>query len=102
VEVQLGLSAIRYPREHLLQIAPAVSLAYWQYWYHHIHHLSSVIPNYNLPKCFREQPLLSEYVTQIKFWPSLKMMKYKLWDEEQEKMISFSEYRQIKRWRWSA
>jgi len=70
--------------------------------YHHIHHLSSVIPNYNLPKCFREQPLLSEYVTQIKFWPSLKMMKYKLWDEEQEKMISFSEYRQIKRWRWSA
>ncbi|HKK79642.1 MAG TPA: fatty acid desaturase, partial [Phaeodactylibacter sp.] len=70
--------------------------------YHHIHHLSSLIPNYNLPKCFKEQPVLNEYVTEIKFWQSLKMMKYKLWDEEQQKMISFSEYRQIKRMRLSA
>lgn len=64
--------------------------------YHHIHHLSSVIPNYNLPKCFKEQPVLSKYVTQVKFIQSLKMMSYKLWDEEQQKMISFSEYRKIK------
>ena len=70
--------------------------------YHHIHHLSSLIPNYNLPKCFREQPLLNEYVTKINFWQSLKMMNYKLWDEEQEKMISFSEYRKIKRVRLRA
>ena len=44
--------------------------------YHHIHHLSSVIPNYNLPKCFKEQPALSKYVTQVKFLQSLKMMSY--------------------------
>lgn len=68
--------------------------------YHHIHHLSSIIPNYNLPKCFKEQPILTKYVTQVKFWQSLKMMGYKLWDEEQEKMISFAEYRKIKRLRF--
>ena len=64
--------------------------------YHHIHHLSSLIPNYNLPKCFKEKPILNKYVTQITFWQSLKMMNYKLWDEQQEKMISFSEYRRLK------
>ena len=70
--------------------------------YHHIHHLSSIIPNYNLPKCFNERPILNKYVTQITFWKSLKMMHYKLWDEEQDKMISFSEYRKIKRFRMAA
>ncbi len=64
--------------------------------YHHLHHLSSLIPNYNLPKCFVEKPILSKYVTQITFWKSLKMMTYKLWDEEQQKMISFAEYKMLK------
>lgn len=70
--------------------------------YHHIHHLSSVIPNYNLRKCYKEQPLLSKYVTKINFWQSLKMIHYKLWDEEQGKMVSFSEYRKIKEQRMRA
>ncbi len=70
--------------------------------YHHIHHLSSIIPNYNLPKCFKEQPLLNKYVNEVNFWESLKMLRYKLWDEDQEKMISFTEYRKIKRLRMSA
>ena len=69
--------------------------------YHHLHHMSSNIPNYNLHKCYEEQPILSKYVTKIKFWQSLKMMNYKLWDEEQEKMISFSEYRKIKKVRYA-
>ena len=64
--------------------------------YHHIHHLSSMIPNYNLARCFKERPILNKYVTQITFWKSLKLMRHKLWDEEQEKMITFSEYKKIK------
>lgn len=64
--------------------------------FHHIHHLSSHIPNYNLPKCFKEQPDLSKYVSVVKFWPSLKMMHYKLWDEERQKMIRFSEYYKLR------
>lgn len=70
--------------------------------YHHIHHLSSIIPNYNLPKCFKENSILNKYVTQITFWQSIEMIKYKLWDEDQEKMISFAEYKVIKHTRLAA
>lgn len=59
---------------------------------HHIHHLSSLIPNYNLEKCIKENPILTKYVTQITFLESLKTMKNKLWSEELQKMISWKEY----------
>lgn len=65
--------------------------------FHHIHHLNSLIPNYNLKKCFKENPIISKYATSVTFKESLKMMRYKLWDEEQQKMISFAEYRAIKK-----
>jgi len=59
---------------------------------HHIHHLNSLIPNYNLEKCMKENTIFNKYVTVVTFWESLKLMSYKLWDEEKQKMISFSEY----------
>lgn len=62
---------------------------------HHIHHLSSIIPSYNLNKCLIENPIFSKYVTTITFLESLKMVSLKLWDEQQSKMISFSEYKKI-------
>ena len=40
----------------------------------------------------RENKILNKYVTTIGFWESLKMIKYKLWDEERCKMVSFDEY----------
>ena len=58
---------------------------------HHIHHLNSLIPNYNLAKCLKEQPILTKYATTISFWESLNLIRYKLWDEEEEKMVSFKE-----------
>jgi omega-6 fatty acid desaturase (delta-12 desaturase) len=60
---------------------------------HHIHHLSSLIPNYNLEKCMKENPILTKYVTQITFFESLKTMRNKLWSEEMSKMISWKEYK---------
>lgn len=60
--------------------------------FHHIHHLSSRIPNYNLAKCAKENPILNEYATKVTFWQSLKYMNNKLWDERRKRMISFSEY----------
>lgn len=59
---------------------------------HHIHHLSSLIPNYNLESCMKENKVLNKYVTVLTFWESLKLMSYKLWDEEKQRMISFKEY----------
>lgn len=65
--------------------------------YHHIHHLSSLIPNYNLPKCYKENPILNKYVTEITFFKSLKLYKNKLWDEEKKKMVSFKDIRKYRR-----
>ncbi len=69
----------------------------WQWFtgnigFHHIHHLSSKIPNYNLEKCAKENPILQKYVTILTFKESLKCMFYTLWDEQQGKMISFRDY----------
>ena len=60
--------------------------------YHHIHHLNSGIPSYNLAKCARENPVLNRYVTKVTFWESLSYMRHKLWDEQEQRMISFTEF----------
>jgi omega-6 fatty acid desaturase (delta-12 desaturase) len=65
--------------------------------FHHIHHLSSLIPNYNLPRCAKENPILQKYVTTVTFKESLACIFNKLWDEQQERMISFREYYRLER-----
>lgn len=65
--------------------------------FHHLHHLSSLIPNYNLEKCYKENRMLNKYVTVVTFKESLGMMFHNLWDEERQKMISFYEYSKMKR-----
>lgn len=61
--------------------------------FHHIHHLSSLIPNYQLEKCFKENPILNKYVTTITFSESLSCIHNKLWDQKEQRMITFKEYR---------
>lgn len=62
---------------------------------HHIHHLSSLIPNYNLQKCKDENPILQEHITIVSFTDSMKYFFNKLWDEQQQRMITFKEYRRL-------
>lgn len=61
--------------------------------YHHIHHLSSAIPNYRLAKCMREIPEL-QHVTRLKLLESLKCIRYKLWDEDERRLVGFGHLRQ--------
>ncbi|MEE9372594.1 MAG: fatty acid desaturase [Saprospiraceae bacterium] len=63
---------------------------------HHIHHLSSLIPNYNLEKCMKENPILTKYVTHLTFSESLATIKNKLWSEDLQKMVSWKEYYKLK------
>ena len=60
--------------------------------YHHIHHLNPLVPNYELARCHDENPVLDQVANKITFWESLKCVFNKLWDEEQQRMISFREY----------
>jgi omega-6 fatty acid desaturase (delta-12 desaturase) len=58
--------------------------------FHHIHHLSPKIPNYKLEKCHKENPDFQKVVT-LTLKTSFKSMFLNLWDEKQQKLISFSQ-----------
>lgn len=56
--------------------------------FHHIHHLSPMIPNYKLAKCHRENSMFDS-IKPVTFIPSIRAMKFRLWDEKAGKLISF-------------
>jgi omega-6 fatty acid desaturase (delta-12 desaturase) len=58
--------------------------------FHHIHHLSPLIPNYKLEKCYNENPSF-HVENPLTFFSALDTLKYRLWDEERKKLISFKE-----------
>lgn len=58
--------------------------------FHHIHHLSSKIPNYNLPKCHHENPVFQSAQT-ITLLSSFRCLKYRLVDEETGRLIGFGQ-----------
>ena len=60
--------------------------------FHHIHHLGPKIPNYNLVKCHEENPMFQE-VNSISFFQSFASLKLRLWDEKNQKIITFREMR---------
>ncbi|MEW5870344.1 MAG: fatty acid desaturase [Chloroflexota bacterium] len=62
--------------------------------FHHIHHLSPKIPNYNLPKCHRENAAFQ--VRPLTLWSSLKSMRLHLWDETARRLVGFDALRRYK------
>lgn len=60
--------------------------------FHHVHHLSPKVPNYYLEQAHESIPDLSKAPT-IGLRDSLKSLKFRLWDEEQDKFITFREAR---------
>jgi acyl-lipid omega-6 desaturase (Delta-12 desaturase) len=56
--------------------------------YHHIHHLSPAIPNYFLPKCFRQRPIFQK-VDRLTLWSSLKTLALRLYDEDAGRLVGF-------------
>jgi acyl-lipid omega-6 desaturase (Delta-12 desaturase) len=66
--------------------------------FHHIHHLSPRIPNYHLEKCHRSEPLFQS-VKPVTLISSLKSLGFRLWDEQQGRMVGYPS--SIWRWRRS-
>ncbi len=58
--------------------------------FHHIHHLGPTIPNYNLQKCHIENSLFHD-VKPIRFFESFHSLKLRLWDEKNQRIVSFRE-----------
>jgi len=58
--------------------------------YHHVHHLSPRVPNYNLEDV-HNNTLPLQNVPTITLKTSLSSLKFRLWDQENKKFISFKE-----------
>jgi acyl-lipid omega-6 desaturase (Delta-12 desaturase) len=64
--------------------------------FHHIHHLSARIPNYNLERCHKAEPLF-QTVKPITLFASFKSFTFRLWDEQRRKLVGYSHLRTLRR-----
>jgi len=64
--------------------------------FHHIHHLSPRIPNYNLEKCHKAEPLF-QTVKPITFFASFRSFTFRLWDEQRRRLVGYGHLRAIRR-----
>jgi omega-6 fatty acid desaturase (delta-12 desaturase) len=56
--------------------------------FHHIHHLSPKIPNYKLPKAYKENPIF--HVPPMTLIASLSSLRMRLYDEEKRMMVGWN------------
>ena len=59
---------------------------------HHVHHLCSRIPYYRLPLVLRDYPELGG-IGRLTLAQSLRCVRLVLWDEGQQRLVSFREMR---------
>jgi omega-6 fatty acid desaturase (delta-12 desaturase) len=59
---------------------------------HHVHHLSTRIPNYNLQRAHDRSPIFHDVPT-LSLWDGLRAVRFKLWDEDRGRLVTFAEAR---------
>jgi omega-6 fatty acid desaturase (delta-12 desaturase) len=57
---------------------------------HHVHHLNPRIPNYNLQKAHDASPIFAGVPT-LSLRDGLRAVRFKLWDEEARRLVTFAE-----------
>ncbi len=60
--------------------------------FHHVHHLSVRIPNYNLARA-HDASVKFDDVPKVSLWQGLRATRWKLWDEERERLVTFKQSR---------
>jgi omega-6 fatty acid desaturase (delta-12 desaturase) len=63
--------------------------------FHHIHHLSARIPNYNLERCHKSDPLFQQ-VNPVTLFGSFKSFTFRLWDEQRRKLVGYRHLRNLR------
>lgn len=64
--------------------------------FHHIHHLSPRIPNYRLESCHEADETFRS-VTPVTLRSSFKSFRFRLWDEENRRLVGFDHVRRMPR-----
>jgi acyl-lipid omega-6 desaturase (Delta-12 desaturase) len=81
-----------------LQLTPILQWFTGNIGLHHVHHLAPRIPNYRLQRCHDETPMLQQ-APVITLRSGVSALKLALWDEEQGRLVSFSEALELERQR---
>lgn len=63
---------------------------------HHVHHLNARIPNYNLQRAHDASPLFA-VVPTLSLWDGLCAVRFKLWDEQAGRLVTFAQARRAVR-----
>ncbi len=61
---------------------------------HHVHHLNARIPNYNLERAHRENPVFHQVPT-LSARDGLRALNLKLWDQASGKLVTFAQARRL-------
>ena len=77
------------------QLPPVLQWFTGNIGFHHIHHLGPKIPNYKLPKCYRENPIF--HVRPMTILASLSSLKMRLYDEERRIMVGWEALKRYQR-----
>ena len=77
----------------VLKLGPVFDFMTFNFAYHDLHHLNSKVPAYRLKQCHQD---LSPYIdpTRLGLWEALKCIRWKLWDEDRGRMVTFAAARE--------
>ena len=59
---------------------------------HHVHHLNARIPNYNLQRAHNASAIFA-VVPTLSLWDGLRSVRFKLWDEQAGRLVTFAQAR---------
>ena len=59
-----------------------------------MHHLNARVPNYNLPRAHKENPVFHDVPT-LSLWDGLGAVRLKLWDESRGRLVTFPQARRV-------
>lgn len=59
---------------------------------HHVHHLNARIPNYNLQRAHDASTMFASVPT-LSLWDGLRSVRFKLWDEQAGRLVTFAQAR---------
>jgi acyl-lipid omega-6 desaturase (Delta-12 desaturase) len=62
---------------------------------HHVHHLSTRIPNYELERAHRDNPMFED-VPVLSLFDGVKAVRLKLWDESSGRLVTFKQARMLR------
>lgn len=73
----------------VLSLGPVFDFLTFNFAYHDIHHLNAKVPAYRLRACHQA---VSPYIapTRLGLWQALGCIRWKLWDEDRARMVTFA------------